>query len=370
MAKFTKAEMVDELKEIVFQYARGVSFALAEEDGYRLLFGKNPDNKNDIRHFMNPAVTAATYDQSFSIDHYQATRSVKQFYDYGLLGIRNISPESISSATEWTLAYGLVYDAANSFLISDVCNGEYVTATKCQYAANAFFARLILDGNDRENLPGNSGPDDMLTIAEVAILADLDERTVRNATSKNATNRLETKVVESSIYIPRESARAWLQNKRGFIPTRIGDELPSEAALSHAFTSTTEAGQYIRQNRERLKLSHRDLIAAIKNNLTEHDLVQLESGHFGIDEKSLISIGNVFGINGRLFSLRIAEAKKKQELQDLQLKIAKSESPPKTIHIDELDLSPRTGNTFRSANILTLEEIAKLSVDELNAIPG
>lgn len=321
MAKFTKAEMMVELKEIIYQYARGASFALDPEDGYRLLFGKNPANQGDLLHFMNPEIDSVTCDEQFSIERYQATRSIEQFYDYGLLGIRNISPKYVTDATEWTFAYGLIYDTAKSFLLSESLNGESVTNTKCIYAAKAFFARLILDGSERIYLPDIDGPDDMLTIAEVAILAELDERTVRNATSKNATNRLETSVVESNIYIPRESARAWLMNKRGFVQTSIGEELPSQAVLNDEFTNTNEAGEFIRINRERLNLDHAALASNAGASVTKKVVKELESGLIPNNEKSLSAIGNALGLNGTLFALRLIEVVKKQEIQELHRRI-------------------------------------------------
>lgn len=327
MAKFSKAEMFEEFREIVYQYARGASFVLEPNAGYRLLFGKNPDNEEDLYHFMNPEVNAATYNQPFSIEHYQATRSVEQFYDYGLLGIRNMPPVDCGGANEWTFAYGLVHDTAKSVLIYEASNGDYVTASKCLYAAKAFFARLILDGNERTYLDGNYGPGDMLTIAEVAILADLDERTVRNATSKNAANRLETAVLESNIYIPRESALAWLQNKRGFIPTRIGEELPSQAVLNdEEFTSVEEAGDFIRANRERLNLDLGALAAIAGTSLTMEDLKALESGQIEGKEESLTAVGNALGLNGPLFALRLIEVVKKEEMQALRRRISAASS--------------------------------------------
>lgn len=326
MTKFSKSEMFEEFREIVYQYARGVSFVLERDAGYRLLFGKNPDNEGDLSHFMNPEVNAATYDQPFSIKHYQATRSIEQFYDYGILGIRNMLPAYICDATEWTFAYGLVHDTAKSFLIYEASNGDYVTASKCLYAAKAFFARLILDGNERTFLDGSDGPGDMLTIAEVAILADLDERTVRNATSKNAANRLDTAVVESNIYIPRASALAWLQNKRGFIPTKIGEELPSQVVLNEEFTSVEEAGDFIRANRERLSLDHAALATTAGKSVTVKNLKMLESGQIAGDEESLTALGNALGLKGPLFALRLIEVVKKEEMQALRRRISAASS--------------------------------------------
>jgi len=325
MSKFTKAEMMEEFREIVYQYARGASFCLDPEAGYRLLFGRKPNSFDDVLHFMNSEVNSRTYDEQFSIEHFQATQSVEQFYDYGLLGIRNIPPVDSDGANEWTFAYGLIWDTSNSFLISESCNGDPVSAHKCLHAAKAFFARLVLDGGDRTYLYGDeSAPSDMLTIAEVAILAGLDERTVRNATSKSASNRLETAVVESNIFIPREAAQAWLSTKRGFIQTRVGDELPILAVLNDAFSGVEEAGDYIRKARDRLSLSPQALLERAGVKMNEKGLAKLEKGEIPSDEAVLAAIGSALGLNGVLFALRLLEVKQKHEIFELQRRIHKA----------------------------------------------
>jgi hypothetical protein len=325
MSKFTKAEMMDEFKEIVYQYARGACFCLDEEAGYRMLFGRSPGNTNDLFHFMSPDVDSRTYDEPFSINHFQVTKSIEQFYDYGLLGIRNMPQVESGGANDWTFAYGLIWDTSRSVLISESCNGESVDARKCLYAAKAFFARLILDGSERTYIDSDeSVPSDMLSISEVAILAGLDERTVRNATSKSAANRIETAIVDSNIFIPREAALAWLITKRGFTPTRIGEELPAQAVLNDSFSGTQEAGDYVRKVRERLNLSPKALLERANVTMDAASLNQIEEGDFPSDERSLTAIGNALGLNGVLFALRLIEAKQKYEAHELQRRITKA----------------------------------------------
>ena len=56
MARFTKEAMLDEFKEIIFQYARGVSFATEPKAGYEILFEKI---QNDV---IKQYETFALYD--------------------------------------------------------------------------------------------------------------------------------------------------------------------------------------------------------------------------------------------------------------------------------------------------------------------
>ena len=322
MIKFTKAQMMDEFREIVYQYARSASFCLAPESGYRLLFQREPENPEDVYYFMDPQVFSHTCEDSFTIDQFQATGTVEQFYDYGLLGIRNIHPVESGGANEWTFAYGMIWDVSRSFLIRESCNGEPVRAAKCLYAAKAFFARLVLDGCDRTSLDGDEdAPNDMLSLSEIAILSGLDERTVRNATSKNAANRLETAIVNSNIYIPREAALTWLSTKRGYTPTRIGENLPANVVLNEEFFSPEEAGDYICKIRKRMGISQKELVKQAELSVDAQWLKQLEQGEIPSDEKNLETLGNFLGLNGLLFALRLIEVKKKYEFHDLRRRI-------------------------------------------------
>ena len=323
MARFTKEAMLDEFKEIIFQYARGVSFATEPKAGYEILFEKiqnDPDNYEHYMKFMNPESHASTFEKSFSIDRFFTTKTVEQFYDYGILGICEVPFENIDGATEWTFAYGLILDCSKSQLISESQNGDPVDAKKCLLAARAFFARLVLDGDERVSLEENSPPIDMLSISEVAILADLDERTVRNATSKNAPNRLETALDGSTICIPRLAAIEWLKNKRGFVPSTFGKaSFGYDFLQRNSFVNASQAGEFIRIKRDELNLDQTALSKA--SGVSKEDISNLESGKIGINEKEFIRIGEALGLNAEDFALRMLEVVKEEELQSLRTRI-------------------------------------------------
>ena len=323
MARFTKEAMLDEFKEIIFQYARGVSFVTEPKIGYGALFEKiqnNPDNYEHYREFMSPKSDARSFSQKFLVDRFDSTKTVKQFYDYGILGICEVPLKAITGDTEWTYAYGLILDSSKSLLLSEISGVDGVETNKCLFAARAFFARLVLDGAERVHLEGNSPPEDMLSISEVAILADLDERTVRNATSINATNRLETALAGSTICIPRLAAIEWLKSKRGFVPSTFGKlSFNSDFLETNSFVNATQAGEYIRIKREELNLEQEALSKA--SGVSEESISNLESGKINISEKEFIKIGEALGLDGERFALRILEVVKEEELQSLRARI-------------------------------------------------
>jgi hypothetical protein len=288
-----------------------------------MLCGTAPKSDRDLYDFMDPMSTSKTFSGAFSLERFQITGTVEQFYDYGLLGIRNFDLDLVEDATEWTFAYGLIVDIARSALVSESLNGRGVNTEKCRQAADAFFARMVLDGFDRPCETPNETPDGVLSISEVALLAGLDERTVRNATVKSATNRLGTTLIESSIYIPREAAVEWLSNKRGFTPTRVGDALPAGAVLASDFVSLKEAGDFVRQELERKQFSHSQLVAKVGPAVDTASLKALEKGEVTIGEEGLTAIGSALGLDGPLFALRIIEVNTKNQLMNLARRIQK-----------------------------------------------
>lgn len=94
-------------------------------------------------------------------------------------------------------------------------------------AARCASARLVLDGGDRQSDfavdefgPG-SGDSGYLTLAEIALLADMDERSVRNAANPKYPNPLKTEPVGRRSLVRPEEARRWLADRKGFVATRV-----------------------------------------------------------------------------------------------------------------------------------------------------
>lgn len=88
-----------------------------------------------------------------------------------------------------------------------------------QKALRICAARLLLDAGQRmlaENEEANFG---LMTFAEVALLADMDEKSVRNAAYANDASRLITTKSGKNVRVSLEEARKWLSGRKGFVPT-------------------------------------------------------------------------------------------------------------------------------------------------------
>lgn len=80
-------------------------------------------------------------------------------------------------------------------------------------------ARMKLDaGTDTGNF--DTGDEPVLTLHEMALLAGMAERAVRNATLDSASDRLKTVADGSRVVVEAPEALRWLRGRRGFVETK------------------------------------------------------------------------------------------------------------------------------------------------------
>lgn len=102
---------------------------------------------------------------------------------------------------------------------------------------HAHLAALVARVEARYSLDTGS----QLTIPELALLADMNERSVRNAISASGEARLE---VSESGYVSNQEAQRWLSKRRGFVPTRIR-KLPTNATVTPDSLDAVEIPRFI-----------------------------------------------------------------------------------------------------------------------------
>lgn len=167
-------------------------------------------------------------------------KTVNEMYDYGVDGLPiPVGPDSAGSVVGRHIEVERFLHALNTLPMKLYLDGQGNTPPRLAIlAAQCAAARLVLDGADRrtdyatdEFGPG-SGGFGYLTLAEVALLADMDERSVRNAANPKLPNPLMTEQVGRRSLVRPEEARRWLANRKGFVPTKAinggnEDRLPS-----------------------------------------------------------------------------------------------------------------------------------------------
>lgn len=162
--------------------------------------------------------------------------TINEMYDYGVDGIPiPANPESASSVVGRHVEVERFLHALNTLAMKLYLDGQGNTPPRLAIlAAKCAAARLVLDGADRrtdyatdEFGPG-SGDFGYLTLAEVALLANMDERSVRNAANPKLPNPLKTEPVGQRSLVRPAEARRWLRTRKGFVPTKVVIEREAE----------------------------------------------------------------------------------------------------------------------------------------------
>jgi hypothetical protein len=166
-------------------------------------------------------------------------QAINEMYDFGVMGIpsEELYPQGH--------IYGLYAELERFLLGMDTQPMEfYLKKNKNKLprlalrAVQTAVARIVLEGGWRENDHGGrqygmlKGDMNHLTLADVALLANMDERSVRNAANPKLPDPLKTELNDSRTMVPPQEARRWLAGRKGFIPTQSYTG-PPKARIQH-----------------------------------------------------------------------------------------------------------------------------------------
>lgn len=151
---------------------------------------------------------------------------VSEMYDYGVMGVPtgDLVPRGIINGAHAHIEMFLrAMDTPYMRVYLEQCDNA--PPRLAMLAVQSAVARMVLDGGDRFTDFGTgefgvgNGDHGYLTLSEVALLANMDERSVRNAANPKLPDPLKTEQVGKRSLVNPEEARRWLSGRKGFIPT-------------------------------------------------------------------------------------------------------------------------------------------------------
>lgn len=183
--------------------------------------------------------------------------AVNEMYDYGIEGkpngaLGNGKTVDGSHADVEMFIRGL--DSLELYLDED----SVPLPKRCMTVVRTAVARHVLEGGERYT-QDEDGAWDYLSLPEVALLADMEERSVRNAANPKLADPLKTVSVGKRTGVTIEEARRWLVGRKGFVPTKTGSEPATERLTSIALPEST--AQQLEQQAEAIGLSVAEFIA-------------------------------------------------------------------------------------------------------------
>lgn len=223
-------------------------------------------------------------------------------YAYGIEGVLEAHTDPLMLVH---LASPFVDRMAIERSINDTAGGELL----CRRLIDTAFARWNLDVMEPravqfENHLGEVGSTE-LSIREVALLANMDEKSVRNAAYEKSEGALQTSLRDGRVYVAVLEARRWLAERRGFRPTcLITAQDVSTAIPVTGFRSARDLGAFIQQRRAVLSLSISELAQRIdRDDVAAADLQALETAAVApLPAAAFVALGRALGLQPAAFT--------------------------------------------------------------------
>lgn len=160
-----------------------------------------------------------------------------------------------------------------------------------------------------------------IPLYKVALLANVDIRTVRNAVS--AGDLVSTKR-DNEIYIENASARRWLHGRRGFKPTVMNDG--AEHLSLEKVSSPAEFGAFLVGQRARIGLDSTDnKLVVFHPSVNPQAIAQLETGVFAMPLDAAFPLADFYQVGRKEFLECVMRVFFSEELDMLSHESAKED---------------------------------------------
>ena len=223
------------------------------------------------------------------IEGLSVTETMRLLYRYGVNGEH---PEG--TPIDDVVMNGIDFiESVRGGLRSDINNQHGEGNGICGEVVHRAFARWKLDGSEQ------------LSFREVALLAGLDERTVRNAASSKGKGRLKTENFDGKTLVNATTAYAWLARKKGFKPT-IYKKGNAQTEASE-FSNVDEFCVYLHRRRSELSLSCEEAGRSVDLLLGEDGWVLMENSGAAPDLKHIPGLATTLQVDEAWLTQRIME---------------------------------------------------------------
>ncbi|TCS32917.1 hypothetical protein EDC30_11928 [Paucimonas lemoignei] len=296
MEYFNKEELRNEIRGYMWALADCLERVYFPKCGWALL-GLDPKNfKEESISLLKP--------EAIDIDKFIVTDVLMELYDYGINGERRGDWNWIDMATD-TLSF---IDGLKNFLLLHESSIRF-SLDLSQHVLAVAHARNLLDEQEGitsvtdEAAVGLGVRGGVLMLSDVALLANMDEKSVRNAANPKHKNHLKTFNHGSRTYVTAEDALAWLKERRGFKPTVYIPQDAERNLTTSGFLSLADFGAYLLAQRKESGLTPQQVVKAVANPaMTLEALATMEKGeqiHF--DRTAFIALAKALQLNVKTF---------------------------------------------------------------------
>lgn len=251
---------------------------------------------------------------SIDLDSFPITNYMGVLYEYAINGIQTITDLTDDYEESRDFFRGL-----ESFdLLWENVEGEDVSIKKCMQVVEMANARLVLDDGGFASSTEAGVLANHLSLSQVALLAGLDDRTVRNATTPKAKDRLATVNFGGRTFVDNDVAIEWLK-RRGFRETVLVTK-GHHRDPKNGFHSAADLGAFVAESRVAMGMGQDAL--ARQANVEEGWLASLEVGDLVFDKQACLSLAQALNLEPKDFTLAAFWVHQSQESARIKAELA------------------------------------------------
>lgn len=220
---FTKEAMLREFHNSVYHWAQAMGIAIGHAPVLRLLAPEAAERDYDWdKELPEEPATPKVIEQ---LRTWEVTRYVERLYDFGMLGIAYDVASEMDSESMYTYACAFLEDLMNSRVHAELESAtgvDFYPRMALEAAQTALARHLLEQIGERFYCFAGQGDDGELTIRDIALLARMEEKSVRNAANPKRPGHLKTRSRDGSTYVEPADAKEWLMARGRYIPVTRG----------------------------------------------------------------------------------------------------------------------------------------------------
>ncbi len=132
---------------------------------------------------------------------------------------------------------------------------------------------------------------DAMSLEKLALLADVDTRTVRNAISAG---ELSAEKSHGNLWVENASARSWLYKRRNFKPTVVPDSKVKEL---NTISTASEFGLFLSVRRTQLGIDNNNNLVVFHPNVDAKSIAEIEQGIFRLPIDTIFPIADFYQLD-------------------------------------------------------------------------
>lgn len=329
---FTLDSLREDIVTLYFQQVRTIGWMAGASAFWKLI-----ERKQDVDEYaiFNPDTSPENIGLDYSdISSTDFAKSIEVMYQYAYFGIQDESVEHLDHESIHMWVSAILSDMASSRVAEEWENYGAIAfepAKRCLEVAELANARRVLEGaKDNLFLFSGKGRDDdgvgleSLTVRQMALLAGMEEMSIRAAANPKRANPLPTYSDEGRTRIAIDAAKTWLISKGRYVPIQrifsAGDiDLSKRRFKSlNDFVETMDARIHMIRTRDKTdrpladRLINSGLLTEVKNGLSEFNVEALKN------PAKLSVLAEALEFDPQLLSISVREALANEELSRVE----------------------------------------------------